>query len=493
MMNTKLASIRGSDLTQNGLAPSRHPLDVQIWRDGRNVLFRELGPQKQLGRTNLVALGGAGVVRGMGALQDSSGTQRLFLGDEDTLYMWDTSTLTAIKTGLSGATNETSTAPATAWSIERFGDWAVATNGVDAPQIWKTGSSSSNLSGLTFTRAQIFLKRAQFILAFNTNNGALPGAISFEWCDEDDPEDWTPTAVNAAGNLTIRDMDGEIKAAVNFGPNIAVAGKDSLYLVPFVGSPVYFAYNPALTGIGAVGKMAMVQAGQLLFGMSRAGIWRSDGVSYDYIDTPDIRADLRAVMDTSQLSKTVAWHDDENDMVMFSIPTTAASGEPGITAGYNYKTGAWTLFDWAVSGAVPQQGVFDQPYTAISRDVVKLNSGVDAHTSALTAYVQTAPMDFGDANAIKSLDSISVEIRRLAGTARIRVGSQMNLDDAIGWSDYITIDDGFETVYLRGAAGSLSSGRFFTLEINSNAVGDDWAASGFDIYGRVTGRNARNG
>lgn len=480
-----LASIRSSELTESGLFKSVHPLDAPLWADGRNILFREGGPQKELGWTELGTATGTGVIRGADALQDSAGTQRLFFGDQTSLFMWDVSSITQIATGLSGSTNESGTTIATAWSFARFGNWMLATNGADDPQVWKTGSSSSTLAGTTFTTAEIFVKRGPHVLAFNTNNGSLEGAISYEWCDEDDPETWTPSALNAAGNQQIRDLDGPIKAAVNFGQYIAVLGKDSSYIVDYTGAPFYFPYRPMLRGIGAVGKMAVVEANRLLYGVSKSGIWRTDGVSYQYIDTPAIREYLRDTASTSQTSKTVAWHDDEYQMVNFSIPGSA--GEPSVTLGWNYGNDTWTIRDWGRSAAVPQTGVFDQPYTFTGRKFVKQNTGFDAHTSALVAYVQTKPMDFGDPNTFKLMDAVAVQIRRMTGVVRLRVGSQKHIDDTVAWSSYITLDDGFEMNYLRGL-GSLASGRFLTLEISSAAVGADWASAGFDVYGTANGR-----
>lgn len=489
-MTDKLISLRadeqGRPLTESGLFLSTHKMDCPLWIDGRNVIFKDGGPQKEPGHTQLLSVAGAGVIRGMDALQDDSGTQRLFYGDQANLYMWDTSTQNTISTGHTGALNESGVTPATAWSFARWSNWMLATNGVDAPRIWKTGASDAALAGATFTTAEIFLRRGPHILAFNTNNGSLPGDISFEWCDADLPEDWTPTATNAAGNAVIRDMDGAIKAAINFGEYIIALGKNQVYQITYAGSPLVFVYKPLLTGIGAVGKMAVVQAGRLFYGMSDGGIWQCDGVSFRYIDTPALKEYIDGQIDTSQMSKVVAWYDDTNEIVNFSLPTTG-TGENTFTVGYRTTNQSWTIRDWGRSAAVPQVGVFSEPYTALTDDtIVKQNTGVDAHTSAITAYVQSKPLDMGDARAWKSVEAIALQLRRLVGTVQVKVGSQANLDDAIAWSDLTTLDDGFETIWLRGS-GSLAAGRFISFYVQSTGVGDDWALSGFDMLGSVVG------
>lgn len=491
-MPDRLLSVRadmaGRSLCESGLFPALHPLDAPLWRTGQNVVFREGGVQKQAGSTHVLTISGSGVIRGMNALQDSSGTQRLFFGDQANAFMWDGSTVSTIATGFTGQQDETSNNAATSFSFARFGDFMLLTNGKDAPKVWKTGATASSFPSLPFSTAEIFLTLGPHCLAFNTNNGSLNGAISYEWSDEDDSDDWTPTATNAAGNQQIRGIDGEIIAAVNFGSDIVVAGKDSTFLVSYAGAPFYFPYRPLLRGIGACGKHAMVQANRYLYGMSKAGIWQTDGSGYRYIDTPAIRQLITDEIDTSQLTKVVAWHDDEFSMVNFSIPTTAASGEVGKTLGYNYANQTWTVATYARSAAVPQQGVFDQPFTAtVDRKIARQNTGLDEHTAAIAASVTTKPLDLGDPNAIKVIDAIMVNLRRSAGTVRARIGSQKDLTDAVSYSDYVTLSEKSDFNFLRGS-GALQAGRFITVEFSSASVSADWAISGFDLFGSKTGQ-----
>ena len=491
-MPDRLLSVRadsaGRSLCESGLFPALHPLDAPFWRSGQNIVFREGGVQKQLGSTHVLNIAGTGVIRGMNALQSSDGTQRLFFGDQSSAFMWNGSSVATIATGFTGQVNQTTTGSATSFSFARFGDFMLLTNGKDLPKVWKSGSTASAFPSLPFSTAEIFLSLGPHCLAFNTNNTALNGAISYEWSDEDDSDDWTPIATNAAGNQQIRGIDGEIIAAVNFGSNIVVAGKDSTFLVSYSGAPFYFPYRPLLRGIGACGKHAMVQANSYLFGMSKAGIWQTDGNSYRYIDSPAIRQLITDEIDVSQLTKVSAWHDDEFSMVNFSIPTAAASGEVGKTLGYNYSNKTWTIATYARSAAVPQQGVFDQPFTAtVNRQIAVQNTGLDEHTTAISASVTTKPLDLGDANATKVIDAIMVNLRRSAGVIRVRVGSQKDLTDAVNYSDYVTLTEKSNSIFLRNS-GDLKAGRFITVEFSSAAVSADWAISGFDLYGTVTGQ-----
>lgn len=477
-MPSTLLTVRAGEAAESGLFPGVHPLDVPLWEDGRNVVFRDGGPQKIPGWTSPAIVTGAGIIRGADANQKEDLTQVLYMGDATKLYSWDASTVTEEGSGYTGQVNEDSSADATAWSFARFGNFMIATNGVDEPQIDK-GSGFVDLGTAPDvpTRGQIAIKRGPHILLFNTNNG--PNV--YDWCDEDDPEDWEITQTNAAGSQNIRDMDGEIKAACPFGEYIAVVGKNQLYLVSYTGSPFYFPYKPALSGIGAVGKMAIIEADRMLYGYGQGGIWRSDGVSFEYIDNPAIREWIQSQIDTTQLSKIVATHDSYNQTVWFFCPTTATK-ENTFGVGYRYATGSWTIVDFGRSACVPQLGVYKQPVWIGTDDRIYFhNNGLTANGSAITAYVQTKPMDMQRPEMIKTITNLMVQMRRLAGTVQVRIGSQYNLDDAVTWSDYQTLDDGFEALPF------LLSGRFITIEVRSSTTNADWAMSGFTIYGDLTG------
>lgn len=479
-----LLRIRAGDppgLTESGIFRSVNPLDVPLWLDARNVVFRDGGPQKVGGWVAVVEpQPGSGAIRGMDALQDEAGIQRLFWGDAERLWMWNTFAVAELGTGFQGQRDETVTRRATAWSFVRYGNWMLASNGVDPVQIWRGGQGSGlfePLPGTTFSRAEILLKRGPHVLAFNTSNGGH----WIEWCSDDNPTEWQSTTENSAGDLPIRDMDGEIIAAVNVGENIAVFGKNQMFVVQYSAAPYYFTYQPALTGIGAVGKMAVVEANRRLYGMSRTGVWETDGVTYRYLDTLALSAHLDAVLDRAQLSKVVASYDATHELVRFSIPSVYG-GENDRTLTYRIPNQSWSLEDHGRTAAVPHLGVFRRPMMAGPDGRVYVhNEGTDAGGEPLEAWVRTKPLDLGDPRAHKVVQELNLQVRRLAGRARARLGGSDDLDGAIYWGPWREVEAGFERI------DTDASGRFVHLEVGSVEAGADWALSGFDLHGQVSG------
>jgi hypothetical protein len=96
----------------------------------------------------------------------------------------------------------------------------------------------------------------------------------------------------------------------------------------------------------------------------------------------------------------------------------------------------------------------------------------DAET--LTAYLGKYSMPFGDAARLKFVRRVHVKARPGYGTLYVRVGSQMEPNDSVAWSDEVTITDPEQI------ANCFAMGRYISLEVRS-ADSDVWKITGFDI------------
>jgi len=321
--------------------------------DGRNVVFEESSVQPTSGQRLIVSPVNQDSITGLLSV-NAAGTPTAYYGNSTTLFEYTTAGgATSVGSGYAGVENATSTTPATLWSLTSWGTWIAATNGVDVPQIFK-GTSFANLTGLSFTTAEIFIERSPFMIAFNTSNGVAEA----EWCDEDNIEDWSPTTSNAAGNLTIREAGGPILAAVMRGKDVAFYTNNRMFILEFVGAPFWFRYRPLLMGIGTVGKAAVVAVGAIHYGFGPEGIWATDGTKFEYIASPEIRDFIYNNINLEQISKVVAWHDRQQHSVIFFWPEDPSTAN-SLGVVFNYKNKIWSIDDRGRSAATyaPDFGV----------------------------------------------------------------------------------------------------------------------------------------
>ena len=467
----------------SGVEPDKHPQAGFIWKDSRNVQSTVSGARKMKGWTKPLTSPDTDTPRGMGQLLDAALT-RLFWGTIDAIHSWDGTTVTTPGTGFTGNLSESGTTPASTWSMQEWGAWQIATNGVDTPQIFK-GASFASLAGTPPTTAEIVLTLGPHALLFNTN----VAGNGYNFSHEDDVEDWVG---GVSGSNIIRDFDSDIVCAVPLADRIAVYGKEKLAVLSYLGSPLYFGHKTTInSGIGAVSKKSVVAVRGVNYGLGPNGFFRTDGVRAQDIDLGTVRDTFLADVNSAHLTKINAWHNEVAHEVIWYYPSgTSTEPDKGIT--YNYITKAWHFLDHGRTASTEQR-VFAFPYTAQSdNSILQMNDGEDDAANPITAYVQSHPFPFERQtrnegsmtleDVYKYIDAIKLYMANFNSVGiKIRVGVQDELDDNIVFTDVLQLSDPATPIF------PMISGRWITLRVESAELGDTWELQGFEAHGKLIG------
>ena len=181
---------------------------------------------------------------------------------------------------------------------------------------------------------------------------------------------------------------------------IAVYGEKSMFLVRYIGSPLYFGYKKVLSSRGASSKSSVVALGRKHYVMSQDAFYVSDGSTFQDIDNDDVRSQVFEDFNHGQQKKIVGWHDEENTEIRWYYPT-ASSLENNAGVGYNYLTNIWTFYTEAKTSAISRE-VFTAPFsTGTDGKLFVDNVGEDADGTAITATLQTKPLDMDSEDIIK--------------------------------------------------------------------------------------------
>ena len=350
---------------------------------------------------------------------------------------------------------------------------------VPALDVTSSGSGvalSGTISNLDVASILIFQQRGPYILGFNTSTNDK----GFIWNSADDVDDWIPTLSNTAGDLVIRELTSPIRAAVELGDRIAVYGDDQMFLVNFVGTPNVFGYQPAINGIGAVSSKAVAAVGRRNFGLSKQGFYQTDGVTFNYIDEPQIRKFFQSDIAKGNFSQTVAYHNEtDNEVRWYYVSGSSPDSAPDKGLAYNYNTGNWAPFVIDRTACV-ERTLFEFPVVGdVNGNLFFENSTNDDDGVAITAFVRTKGIDGGSPTKIKELDSIRIGWRGEGLT--YRVGGAETEGGLINWGAYKLADEGYEEQFLRTA------GRWIYLEFYSDQLGDSWEIDSVDLIGRIEG------
>ena len=179
------------------------------------------------------------------------------------------------------------------WSLSNFGQVLIATiangktftwNAGDAARLTTRASTStsgfSTANNPTATRVTLVSPTTRHLIHLGTEttigSTSTQDDMFIRFSDQEDINDYTPTAINSAGTQRLQDgtkIIGSLKAK----ETILIWTDNALYTMKFIGAPFTFGFEQVGTNCGLIGKNAAVEIDGVAFWMSPNGLFMFDG------------------------------------------------------------------------------------------------------------------------------------------------------------------------------------------------------------------------
>jgi len=179
------------------------------------------------------------------------------------------------------------------WSLSNFGQVLVATIANGKTFTWNAGAASpltvrastgtsgfSTSANPTATRVTLVSPTTRHLIHLGTEtvigDTTSQDDMFIRFSDQEDINDYTPTAINSAGSQRLQDgtrIIGSLKAK----ETILVWTDNALYTMKFIGAPFTFGFEQVGTNCGLIGKNAAVEIDGVAFWMSNNGFFMFDG------------------------------------------------------------------------------------------------------------------------------------------------------------------------------------------------------------------------
>lgn len=473
----------------SGVQPDLQSVQKVLWESAIGVSFRNGKIVRKVPAAALFSAGTLPVI-GLGQQRASNGVKWVWAASGGRIVRWSGGAVEQIIASATINADETSIAPATQVDFTFWGDWTLINTGIGAAQLHKPGVSLGPIAEAPTDVVQ-FQKKNNILMAIGTvtaeETGRRGNAVA--WSEIDDIETWTPTTTNAAGSLSIDDMDTKIKAAHRLGQATSVYGEDQLALINFINAPFYFGQRLVLDGIGCVGKKAVCGYGSGNYGFGITGAWWTDGNSFRYIDEGFIREYFQSEVNWSQASKVQVCRNDFTGCIDFYFPMRSSTE---INEGWTYdpRTSAWNQIP-----AQPQQDerrLFQRPLVG-GQGGVAGNIGLDEFDTALASPLSLVSkpllMQYQDDNGLRSahLDSKIDEVELLLHEAvgvQFRLRSAQHSSGPFSDTAWIDIDAGKSSYPL---PHGTPSGVYWKIEFRSVLTNWKINLQGFLLFGTMHG------
>jgi hypothetical protein len=477
-----LILVDSPELVASGVWPDRHPAQTPLWEVAENVQFAGGKVQRRVPNSLIPTGVGGNPITGIGQMQASNGVRWLWFALANEIYRWYGPAAEDI--GALGIFQEDQsvTLDPSLFDFQPWGNWMIVNNSSGEVKIFKPGTPDTFdvLTGAPTDAVAFFKKRNQLLAVGHGTNKRL---VSFSDADNIDGVDaWVSTPENLAGTIPLEELNTPTRAGCHFGPALAVFGENQMFQVSWVGPPFYYGQQKLLDGIGAVGKFAVCSDGRLVYGVSRNGCWKTDGMQYSYIDEVVLRDYLQQTVNWDQATKICVRKNDITGCIEFSFPTGASLVNDQGWA-YDPRYGGWSPVP--AFSAMESRALFKAPVQGLPTG--ELGLMFDNAALAGPLLLETKAMLIQRDNSALHIGALVDEIELFihsVSKVQLQYGVAEFPEGPFSWCEPIEVVTGQITYQPH----TRISGTYHKLRLSSYE--DNWSLDlqGFALFGEAEGQ-----
>jgi len=447
-------------------------------------------------------------------------------------YGWGTDTWGAGAWGEASSANDVSLEPGL-WSLSNFGQVLVATIANGKTFTWNSGDASrlttrasTTTSGFettnnpTATRVTLVSPTTRHLIHLGTEttigDTSTQDDMFIRFSDQEDINDYTPTAINSAGTQRLQDGT-KIIGALKAKETILVWTDNALYTMKFIGAPFTFGFEQVGTNCGLIGKNAAVEIDGVAFWMSNNGFFMFDGTVKslpcsveDYVyDQADTTKGQQIYAGINNLYTEVVWYypsqgSEYNDQyVVFNYGETMKDGiwyigtearTTWIDASVYPKPFA-TKFNDSATGSFPvivgELGLGQT--TLFEHEVGTDQVNPDGSTTVITSFVKSYDFDLQsrDRSGTMVTGEVFLAVRRfvpdfkdLQGNCKVTLAVKRYPQQ----SETTTTLSPFTITASTDKKDTRARGRFVNVKIENEDISESWRFGTFRLDIQPDGR-----
>jgi hypothetical protein len=376
------------------------------------------------------------------------------------------------------------------WSLDNFGEDLIATQLNGGTYRWDTSAGTTTRATVvanapTTSRLSLVSSPDRHLVLFGTEttigNPATQDDLLLRFSDQEDINNYTPTAENTAGSLRIADGSRIIAAERSRGQTL-VWTDTSLHSLQFIGPPFTFGLRQLGQNCGIIGQHAGIDLNGNSFWMSQDSFYLFDG-SVKKLPCTVEQFVFNNINQTASENAFAGHNGEFNEIIWFYART--GSDQINAVVVYNYVEGTWWTGTLARTSWIDRE-TYDNPIatqylgntTANNETILGLTAGAtqiylheqgnDADGQAIEAYLKSGAVQIGQGDDFSFVSKLIPDVQNQSGTLNLDFEFLRYPNDANAVTKSTSFTSGTEKVDLRGR------GRQFTANIVSNTTGTAW-------------------
>ena len=449
-------------------------------------------------------------------------------------YGWGIDTWSSGNWGEAASASDVSLEPGL-WSLSNFGEVLVATIANGKTFTWNAGDASrltvrasTTTSGFatgnnpTASRVTLVSPTTRHLIHLGTEttigNTSTQDDMFIRFSDQEDINDYTPTAINSAGSQRLQDGT-KIMGSLKAKEVILVWTDNALYTMKFIGAPFTFGFEQVGTNCGLIGKNAAVEIDGVAFWLSTKGFFMFDGTVKtlpcsieDFVfDNIDTTKGQQVYAGLNNLYTEVVWYYPSSGSDFNNKYVVLNYGEKSWYAGTEART-TWidatiyqkpyaTKYNSSATGTFPvvvgQTGLGQT--TFFEHEVGTDQVNPNGTTTAVTSFIKSFDFDLqqrqrsatGQPTGPAIAGEIFLAVRRfvpdfktLTGNAKVTMAVKRYPQQ----SDTNTSLSPFTITSSTDKKDTRARGRFINIKIENDSISESWRFGTFKIDIQPDGR-----
>ena len=305
--------------------------------------------------------------RGAGSFRDNSNTVFNFVSTNTNIYQLTGGTFTSRKGSLTGSNTDF-------WTFTQFGNYVIATNGVDTPQYFLMGTSTNfaNLSTIVTSGTLPNFRVSGVIRDFLVTGNHSNASNRIQWSGINDIATWSP-GTKQSDLQDLPGSGGQI-THITSGEIGYVFRQNSIIRMDYVGGATVFRLSMISPNRGAVYGRTVCQDNRRVFFYADDGFFEINGDQVISIGAEKVNRFFDVDLNKAFSDRICAAVDPFNQLAMWLYPSASnTSNTTGICDKiliYNYATQKWSTAEANASTIFSQ---FVGAYTVELMDIISQN------------------------------------------------------------------------------------------------------------------------
>ena len=305
--------------------------------------------------------------RGAGSFRDNAGNVYNFVSNNTDIYQLDGGTFTSRKSSLTGTNTDF-------WTFTQFGNYIIASNGVDAPQYYLMGTSTNfaNLSTIVTSGTLPTFRVSGVVRDFLITGNQSTNQNRIQWSGINDIATWELGSKQS----DLQDLPGSGGEIVHItsGEIGYVFRQNQIIRMDYVGGATVFRLSVISPNRGAVYGRTVCQDNRRVFFYADDGFFEINGDNVIAIGAEKVNRFFDLDLNKAFSDRICAAVDPFNQLALWLYPskndTANTTGICDKILIYNYATQKWSTADASASTIFSQ---FVGAYTVELMDIISEN------------------------------------------------------------------------------------------------------------------------